>query len=591
MSKASGQVVTVDYATGGGTAISGVDYLPTNGIVTFNRKETSKTIVVPLVGEIDFELDETFFVTLSNPSGATITDATGEGTILNDDVKVSSLSVSMDGTGIGKITSAPAGIDCGSDCSESYPADTIVTLTASSIGESAFVGWSGGGCSGIDPCPVTMDAAKAITATFNSTATGLTLTVVKDGTGTGTVTSEPAGIDCGNDCSQSYRDVTSVTLTAVPDPGETFAGWLGGGCTFATCTITVDGAKTVKATFETGYQLRVDLFGSGPGTVTSSLAGIECGIDCTEYYPAGTTVTLAATPTGLRSGFGGWNGTACSGTGSCTVTMDEGHHVAAEFERLVKVTVTKEGDAGTVTSDPLGINCGADCWQLYEDGTDIFLTARDELPWMHVGWRVVGPSEGVECGGWGTPHTCKIDPRAATGDIDVTAIYAFRYLLTVTESGPGGTFNQPDGTYCGVDCSAYEPGTVVTVRPNAINGYVATVKWTGDCSGTDTCTVTMDQNRTVFADFGFMLTVRKDGSGSGTVTSSPVGINCGTDCDEHYAPDALVTLTASADSLSTFAGWGYSRCPGTTCTVRMDQHQSMKATFCRLGTQGLFCQP
>ena len=75
------------------------------------------------------------------------------------------LSVSIDGPGSGTVTSSPAGIDCGTDCSESYTGNTIVTLTASGAAGSTFAGWSGA-CSGTDSCPVTMDAARSVTATF-----------------------------------------------------------------------------------------------------------------------------------------------------------------------------------------------------------------------------------------------------------------------------------------------------------------------------------------------------------------------------------------------------------------------------------------
>ena len=57
-----------------------------------------------------------------------------------------------------------------------------------------------------------------------------TLTVVKAGTGSGTVTSSPAGITCGSTCSALFASGTSVTLTATADSGSTFAGWSGEGC-------------------------------------------------------------------------------------------------------------------------------------------------------------------------------------------------------------------------------------------------------------------------------------------------------------------------------------------------------------------------
>jgi hypothetical protein len=77
---------SVDYATGGGTATAGVDYVATSGTVIFPPGTTTQTITVQVIGDLMFEPDETFFVTLSNPQGAVIGDGVGQGTIVDDDV-------------------------------------------------------------------------------------------------------------------------------------------------------------------------------------------------------------------------------------------------------------------------------------------------------------------------------------------------------------------------------------------------------------------------------------------------------------------------------------------------------------------------
>ena len=70
--------------------------------------------------------------------------------------------------GTGTVTSTPAGINCGPDCTEPYAPGTAVTLTATAGTGGVFAGWSGGGCSGTGPCMVTLNADTAITALFNS---------------------------------------------------------------------------------------------------------------------------------------------------------------------------------------------------------------------------------------------------------------------------------------------------------------------------------------------------------------------------------------------------------------------------------------
>ena len=133
------------------------------------------------------------------------------------------------GGGSGTVTSSPVGINCGTDCSESYAFGTVVTLTALPAVGSTFAGWSGAGCSGIGSCQVTMTAARSVTATFTVMEHLLTIFVpFVFGGGSGTVTSSPVGINCGTDCSESYAFGTVVTLTALPAVGSRFVGWTGG---------------------------------------------------------------------------------------------------------------------------------------------------------------------------------------------------------------------------------------------------------------------------------------------------------------------------------------------------------------------------
>jgi hypothetical protein len=86
LSAAAAGAVTVAYATANGTASAGSDYTATSGTLTFAAGETAKTVIVTIAGDTTVEPDETFFVNLSAATGATLADATGQGTIGNDDV-------------------------------------------------------------------------------------------------------------------------------------------------------------------------------------------------------------------------------------------------------------------------------------------------------------------------------------------------------------------------------------------------------------------------------------------------------------------------------------------------------------------------
>ncbi|MDG4556292.1 MAG: hypothetical protein P9F19_02675 [Candidatus Contendobacter sp.] len=239
------------------------------------------------------------------------------------------LTVLKAGAGTGTVTSAPTGIDCGVDCDESYPAGAVVTLTATAAPGSAFAGWSGACTGTAATCTVTMDAAQTVTATF---APLHALTVFK--AGAGAVTSSPAGIDCGADCDERYLAGTAVTLTATAASGSAFAGW-SGACagTTTTCTVTMDAAQTVTATFAPAHTLKVTQTGGGAGTVTSAPAGIDCGATCSAVFPAGAVVTLTATAD-PNSTFAGWN-KDCSGVAAtCIVTMSDAKMaVIAKFNK------------------------------------------------------------------------------------------------------------------------------------------------------------------------------------------------------------------------------------------------------------------
>jgi hypothetical protein len=157
-----------------------------------------------------------------------------------------SLTVSRAGTGSGTVTSSPVGINCGATCAKTFAPGTQVTLTGSPAAGSAFAGWSGGGCSGTGTCKVTLNANTAVTATFTPVHT---LTVSLAGSGSGSVTSSPAGIDCGSTCAHAYKAGTQITLTASASQGN-FAGWSGGGCSgTGTCVVTLNSDTTVTATF------------------------------------------------------------------------------------------------------------------------------------------------------------------------------------------------------------------------------------------------------------------------------------------------------------------------------------------------------
>ena len=333
----------------------------------------------------------------------------------------------------------------------------------------------------------------------NSTSTTYTLSVTKAGTGAGTVTSSPAGINCGTTCSASYSSGTTVTLTAAAASGSTFAGWSGACSGTGTCTVTMSAARSVSATFNSSsstYVLSVAKAGTGAGTVTSSPAGINCGTTCSATYTSGATVTLTAAAAS-GSTFAGWSG-ACSGTGTCTVTMSAARSVTATFNPSSSSTyvlsVAKAGTgAGTVTSSPAGINCGTTCSATLHVGNDVTLTAAAASGSTFAGWSGA-------CSGTGT---CTVTMSAARSVTATFNLSPATYTLSVATAGAGtgALTSSPAGINCGTACSAaYASGTAVTLTAEPGSGS-SFAGWSGACSGTGTCTVTMSAARSVTATF------------------------------------------------------------------------------------------
>ncbi|MDX2091336.1 MAG: hypothetical protein SFX73_25985 [Kofleriaceae bacterium] len=575
---------------------------------------TNQLVTVTGVQDSDL-LNESVTLTLTAPS---IANKTVTANISDND---ETLTVIKAGTGTGTVASTPAGIsNCGGtsgtvDCTENYNINTSVTLTPTAGTGSSFTGWSGtdaASCTGTAPsCTLSMSAARSVTATF--TLNKYTLTVTKAGTGAGTVASSPSGIsNCGGtsgtvDCAEDYDYNTSVTLTPTAGSGARFAGWSGACTGTGTCTVAMSTARAVTATFTQQYALTVTKAGTGAGTVASSPAGISnCGgtsgtVDCTEAYDVNTSVTL--TPTAAAgSRFAGWSGsdaTACTGTlPVCTLSMSEARDVTATFTQQYTLTVTKAGTgAGTVASSPAGIsNCGGtsgtvDCTEAYDVNTSVTLTPTAAAGSRFAGWS---GSDATAC--TGTLPVCTLSMSEAR---DVTATFTQQHTLTVTKAGTGGgtVASSPAGiSNCGgtgtVDCTeTYDVNTSVTLTPTAAAG-ARFAGWSGNdataCTGTlPVCTLSMSEARDVTATFTqqYTLTVTTNGSGAGTVASSPAGIsNCGgtsgtVDCTEAYDDTASVTLTATPGSGARFAGWSGACMGGGTCTVTMSAAKTVTATF------------
>jgi hypothetical protein len=173
------------------------------------------------------------------------------------------LSVATTGNGTGSVTSNPTGISCGADCTESYRASTVVTLTAAPSGIDTFTGWSGA-CTGQNvTCQVTMDAARSVSAAFTDMTridVRVSNTIQKpfESFGTNSVTAREPYFVCAQtgygvkDCSVNVPTGDSITFAA--ETGDTFEHWSSSiaACndsTFPRCTFTVQAPAYLTGVF------------------------------------------------------------------------------------------------------------------------------------------------------------------------------------------------------------------------------------------------------------------------------------------------------------------------------------------------------
>jgi hypothetical protein len=267
--------------------------------------------------------------TLFNPGTGVVDPRQDQGAIpLDFAPATNSLTVQEAGDGGGQVTSSPSGIDCGTVCNMVYFSGTQITLTAMADANSLFSSWSGA-CAGPDvECLVSLTDDEVVTSTFALKT--FPLSVSTNGSGSGSVTSTPAGIDCGTTCRQDYQINETIILSAIPGTDSVFTGW-GGACsgTQDTCTVIMADATSVTAGF-TLKEFALSVHTDGHGRVVSNPAGIDCGTQCSHAYPEGTVITLTAEPN-ADSSFTGWGGACAGSQTTCTLTMTGDESATAIF--------------------------------------------------------------------------------------------------------------------------------------------------------------------------------------------------------------------------------------------------------------------
>jgi uncharacterized delta-60 repeat protein/uncharacterized repeat protein (TIGR02543 family) len=325
---------------------------------------------------------------------------------------------------------------------------------------------------------------------------------------------------------------------------------------------------------------------------TSSLPAVTMGAAYSQpiavsggVAPYTLSVLSGTLPPGLFIESNGTITGAATQAGTFAFTLQAGDSGGSADTQALSITVNpimrnldinKVGE-GTVVSVPAGIDCGATCSAQFERGTSISLGAVAATGYVFTGWS------GGDCTGTGT---CVVALNAST---TVTATFApVNFNLSVSLSGAGlgaKVLSAPAGIDCPGACTVPFPnGQVVTLTPSSTDPRLVFTNWSGACTGSGACQVTMSAERSVTAHFAYLILLPVYNSGGGTIVSSPPGISCGpqeADCEALFLPGTQVTLTATAlpgaqvSSLTGAACAGEATCQVTFAAADEDQSASM----------------
>ncbi|GJG89294.1 hypothetical protein tb265_44750 [Gemmatimonadetes bacterium T265] len=364
-----------------------------------------------------------------------------------------------------------------------------------------------------------------------------TVTVsVAGGSGSGTVSSAPAGIGCrvaagaaSGACGASFASDSVVTLTAAPDAGTGFGGW-GGDCSSAgtnpVCTVTPNAAKTATVKFLSAHDRAstlaltlTDANGSGGGSATvtgtgGAVSGAACTVaqgqgpvTCNYAVDYGTTVTVTATPVNAASQAVTFSG-ACTGGGACTIAnVTANQTVGVTFAPGVQVTLNTAGaGGGYVTSSPAGtagalgchriggVTLGATCATSYAAGAQVTLTATPDSLSTFAGWSGACASSGTTCvftlGSAAAAPVATFAASASANGVSVAPTGAGTGQLTITTTLTSAACdrNQVNLASGGTCIAPWKPANVpatIVIRAYPLNGSTF-AGWTGCPSITGT---------------------------------------------------------------------------------------------------------
>ena len=301
--------------------------------------------------------------------------------------------------------------------------DTCSTITLGKLGQCTFSLVFAPKTFGITSATITAQSTSGLVATSSAVGVGqdrVQLTVQFAGTGGGSVTGQ--GLNClsGSPCNIGVvrtdpSSLPSLNLSALANSSSLFSGWSGPCTGTGNCSIVMDAAKTVTATFDAvPVQISLNVIGMAgqQGTLVSDDGSITCGSNCPALtHAASASFTLIAKP-GSSSNFIGWSDGPCRGTSpKCTFALTSATTVAATFGPQSYMFVS----SSTLVPGQLGGIAGADseCQRL---------ASKASLPGSYRAWISTAGNNAktrMSAGGWvrtdGRPFAKNLATLATTG--------------------------------------------------------------------------------------------------------------------------------------------------------------------------------
>jgi hypothetical protein len=314
LSPAVSGTVTVNYATSNGTATAGSDYTATSGTLTFTAGQTSKTIAVPVLGDTAIEANETFTLTLSSASGATLSRASATATITNDDspaLSISDVTVTegQSGTTNAVFTATLSTISTQTVTVNFVTSNGSATAGSDYVAQTGNLSFTAGQTTKTISVTVNGDTTAEPNETFLVTLSSPSGATIADAQGQGTITNDDSG-------AAPTFSINNVTLME--------GNW---GTRVASFTVTLSAASaaTVSASYATAngtatagsdYVAQTGVLSFTAGQTSKTIRITVNGDTAAE--PNETFVVNLSGPVGLNAASAGTNA-----TGQATIMNDD----------------------------------------------------------------------------------------------------------------------------------------------------------------------------------------------------------------------------------------------------------------------------